>query len=904
MTLGENEILVEQTRQLFQAALTSNLVQIGIVAVFYAMFNSILDHDLLFIWCLIVTSVAASRLLLYWLFSRTQELNDVKPWLRSFTFLSAVAGIAWASFSLFYLVTDDVALKSVFVILTCGILAAAVPVLAAWSSAYYANTLPQFIVLLAVLLYSQEVVASYIAVALVIYYAMLVSLNRDANRNILKSLQLQHKNDSLVTKLNDEIQQREQLIAERTHDLVTANHQLLDSESRLHSIIEYSPVGIFYYDITSTLLTVNKHLEEILAADRDVLIGFNMLENVVDEQMLQAINLSLSGKVGQYHGRYTSVSGNHTVFLHAEFVPIYSEQGDVSGGVGLFEDITAKEDDTARLTKLSRAVECSPNAVIITSANGDIEYANPKFSLLTGYGVDEVLGKKPTLFHIEPQDSAIYRQIWKTIRSGKEWRGELQNRTKEGELYWAQHYIAPITDSEGTITHYVGIQEDVTAAKEISKKLSYQASHDELTGLINRHEFERRLNRVVATAKKDASQHALCFLDLDQFKIINDTCGHIAGDELLRQLGGILSDYLRKRDTLARLGGDEFAILMEHCDYEHATRTANAVRRLVEQFQFLWEEHIFSIGVSIGVTEINQKTASSTEALIHADSACYAAKDLGRNRVHHYRHNDEQLAKREGEFRWVNKIKQALAENSFLLYVQPIISLADVDHGRIYEVLLRLQGENGEIISPGSFLPAAERYNLSGHIDRWVIDHTFLWLTKHLQQLDELDHLAINLSGCSLGDDALLGHIIKQIRALNIPPEKIKFEITETAAIANLRDAQVFIKTLSEYGCLFALDDFGSGLSSFAYLKNLPVDALKIDGMFVKDILDDAIDEAMVKSINEIGHIMGMKTIAEFVENNAIKERLQEMGVDYVQGYAIGKPVPIETVSLQCLNKD
>jgi len=898
MTLSSDEVLVEQTNQLFQAALVSNLVQIGVVAVFYAIFSGILEHDLLLSWCLLVSCIAASRLLLYWSFNRNESLNDVRPWLRSFTFLSAIAGFAWASFSLFYLIIDDTALKSVVIIFTCGVLAAAVPVLAAWTSAYYANTLPQFIVLLSVLVYSQEMVATYLAVALVIYYAMLISLNRDANRNILKSLHLQFKNDSLVEKLNDEIEQREQLIAERTHDLVNANHQLLDSESRLHSIIEYSPVGIFYYDETSTLVTVNKHLEEILTADRDELIGFNMLNNLVDKQMLEAIKQSLAGKVGRFHDQYTSVSGNHTFYLHADFVPIYSEEGTVTGGVGVFEDITAKEDATAKLTKLSRAVECSPNAVIITSANGDIEYANPKFSLLTGYDTDEVIGQKPTLFQTEAENSAIYRKIWKTISSGKEWRGELQNRTKEGELYWAQHYIAPITDSEGNITHYVGIQEDVTEAKEISKKLSYQASHDELTGLINRHEFERRLNRVVASAKKDSSQHALCFLDLDQFKIINDTCGHIAGDELLRQLAGSLREYLRQRDTLARLGGDEFAILMEHCDYDHATLTANAVRNLVEQFQFLWEEHIFSIGVSIGVTEINQKTASSTEALIHADSACYAAKDLGRNRVHHYHRNDEQLAKQEGEFRWVNKIKQALAENSFLLYVQPIISLSDVEHGRIYEVLLRLQGDDGEIIPPGSFLPAAERYNLSGRIDRWVIDHTFLWLKKHLQKMDKLDHLAINLSGCSLGDDALLGHIVKQIQLYNLPPQKIKFEITETAAIANLRDAQVFIKTLSEFGCLFALDDFGSGLSSFAYLKNLSVDSLKIDGMFVKDILDDAIDEAMVKSINDIGHVMGMKTIAEFVENDAIKQRLQEMGVDYVQGYGIGKPVPIETISL------
>ncbi|OUR73478.1 hypothetical protein A9Q78_03555 [Methylophaga sp. 41_12_T18] len=895
--LNSNDVLMEQTRQLFQAGFASNVVQIGVAAVFYAIFNSILDHSLLLLWCGAIFCIIMSRLLLYWSFHRAEQRVDVKPWLQSFTFLSALAGLAWASFSLFYLVTDDSGLKSIFVILTCGILAAAAPVMAAWRSAYYANTLPQFIALVGVLLYSSELEASYIAAALVIYYAMLISLNKEANSNILKSLHLQCKNDSLVAELNGEIKQRERLIDERTSDLLDANQRLQDSESRLNSIIEYSPVGIFYYDQSSTLITVNKHLEEILAAKRDELIGFNMLENMVDEQILSAIQQSLLGKVGHFHGLYTSVAGGHSLFLHAEFVPVYSEDGKVTGGVGVFEDITAKEEATVKLTKLSRAVECSPNAIVITSANGEIEYVNPKFSFLTGYSAEEVIGKKPTLFQTEEETSAHYQEVWQTISSGQEWRGELQNKTKSGALYWAQHYIAPITDSSGNITHYVGIQEDVTEAKEVSRKLSYQASHDELTGLINRHEFERRLNTVVDMARQDDSEHALCFLDLDQFKIINDTCGHVAGDELLRQLGLALKEYLRQHDTLARLGGDEFAILMEHCGHDHAMATADAVRNLIEQFQFLWEEHIFSVGVSIGVTEINQKTASATEALIQADSACYAAKNLGRNRVHYYHHNDEQLAKQEGEFRWVNQIKQALTENRFLLYVQPIVPLANIQQGKIYEVLLRLQGVNGDVIPPGSFLPAAERYNLSGRIDRWVIDHAFLWLQQHLQQLNDLDHLAINLSGCSLGDDALLGHIIKQFQMHRLPANKIKFEITETAAIANLRDAQVFIKTLREFGCLFALDDFGSGLSSFAYLKNLPVDSLKIDGMFVKDIIDDAIDEAMVKSINEIGHLMGMTTIAEFVENDAIKQRLTEMGVDYVQGYGIGKPIPIEQVS-------
>jgi EAL domain-containing protein (putative c-di-GMP-specific phosphodiesterase class I) len=325
---------------------------------------------------------------------------------------------------------------------------------------------------------------------------------------------------------------------------------------------------------------------------------------------------------------------------------------------------------------------------------------------------------------------------------------------------------------------------------------------------------------------------------------------------------------------------------------------ANAIREYVEEFKFAWQEHIFNVGVSIGLTEISIQTANATETLIQADSACYAAKDLGRNRVHIYTADDEQLAKRDGEFRWVQKINEALLDDRFVLFAQPIEPIKGPDNGKIYEVLVRYQDEDDQLVPPGAFLPAAERYNLSGRIDRWVVDNAISWLKENSHNLDFLDHIAINLSGNSLGDDAILGHIVKEIQSSGVAPNKIMFEITETAAISNLLDAQMFIGTLREFGCAFALDDFGSGLSSFGYLKNLPVDTLKIDGMFVRDILDDEIDQAMVKSINEIGHVMGKKTVAEFVENKAIVERLIELGVDYAQGYHIGKPQPLKDVKL------
>jgi diguanylate cyclase (GGDEF)-like protein len=431
------------------------------------------------------------------------------------------------------------------------------------------------------------------------------------------------------------------------------------------------------------------------------------------------------------------------------------------------------------------------------------------------------------------------------------------------------------------------------------KDLEHQASHDALTALVNRQEFERRLQRVIETARTKGAEHALCYLDLDQFKVINDTCGHEAGDELLRQVGGVLQQRTRKRDTLARLGGDEFGVLMEHCSLTQARRVAHGLREAIEGFRFIWEGRTFEVGVSIGLVCITDVSGSILNILSAADRACYAAKDQGRNRVHVYDEGDAELARRHGEMQWVARIPQALEEHRFHLVRQPIVPLnSGLSEGEHYELLIRMEDEEGRIVLPGAFLPAAERYNLSVKIDRWVIAKALAWLKGDPKQLKGLFLCTINLSGRSLGDEEFLEFIIRQFDETDIPAEKVCFEITETAAIANLFNATRFINALKKRGCRFALDDFGSGLSSFAYLKNLPVDYLKIDGAFVKDMVDDPIDLAMVKSINEIGQAMGKKTIAEHVENEAILEKLKlpEIGVDYAQGYGIAQPRPIEQV--------
>jgi diguanylate cyclase (GGDEF)-like protein/PAS domain S-box-containing protein len=548
------------------------------------------------------------------------------------------------------------------------------------------------------------------------------------------------------------------------------------------------------------------------------------------------------------------------------------------------------------LHKLSLAVEYSPNAVMMTDARGIIEYVNPKFSEITGYQPEEALGQTPSILKSQQTEGNIHDDLWRTINSGEEWWGELRNLRKNGEAYWSKEHISPIKDSQGAVSHFVAIIEDVTEARLISEKVSYQATHDALTDLINRREFERILGNLVESQTFQKSHNALCFLDLDQFKVVNDTAGHVAGDELLRQLARMLKNHLRQGDILARLGGDEFAVLMEHCTAEQALRKSEQIRRMIEEYRFPWQDNIFAVGVSIGITEINGKTLSSLDALRQADMACYAAKDAGRNRIHIYKEDDKLLMERSGEMHSVNRIKRALEEDRFLLYAQPIRPVADRQHAASYEILLRMLDDRGELLPPGAFLPAAERYSLISRIDRWVIDQVFAWIYRHPLAMDSISGFSINLSGQSLGDDGLLGNIIRHLKTGRLPAKKLKFEITETAAIANLSNANNFIATLKEFGVEFALDDFGSGLSSFGYLKNLQVDYLKIDGMFVKDMLIDPIDSAMVKSINDIGHVMGMSTIAEFVENDEVLQALAALQVDFVQGYGVGRPMPIDEI--------
>jgi diguanylate cyclase (GGDEF)-like protein len=474
-----------------------------------------------------------------------------------------------------------------------------------------------------------------------------------------------------------------------------------------------------------------------------------------------------------------------------------------------------------------------------------------------------------------------------------------------GLLFWLGHKVTINTDELASAdfknselntslkNHSKSLELEVLRRTEELEKL---VKIDAITGLVNRYEFERRLKAVIESAQTNKSNHVLAYIDLDQFKIVNDKCGHIAGDELLRQIALILKRSVRDSDVVARLGGDEFGVIYHDSSIETAQEQAQRLLNAIGEYRFSWQGNTFGVGASIGMVLVTHESCTLTNLLSQADAACYAAKDGGRNRIHFGLPDDIAIQGRRNEMQWIGRLEEALAKNAFELFIQPIVPVLDPLQRRHYEVLIRLREDNGDIVLPMAFIPAAERYGFMPKLDRWVIENTFKAFAKIRDERSEEVHFGINISGSSMGDEKTKQFVRGLFGYYGVPYHAITFEITETEAISNMVNALAFINEFRALDCLFALDDFGCGLSSFSYLQNMPIDYLKIDGSFVHDIHLNSVNRAMVAAINDIGHVMGIETICEFVENQAIMHVLNDLEVDYAQGYHIGKPVPIETL--------
>ena len=672
-------------------------------------------------------------------------------------------------------------------------------------------------------------------------------------------------------------------IIQRMRDLTEsrkAEKILRRSESLFKELLNSTPEPLIVSNSDGVITLVNSEFERVFGYDRLEMIGDKIeklmpkkyREKHVDTRTKYNLN-PLTRPMGNSLSLEAQHKNGDVFPIDISLSPftIDSETFVIS----TINNISERLEKENELKRLASFPEFNPNPIIEFKDDYTVTYANPAATELFPTLIDSC--SEHELFYDFNNSYSILKESHELIR----------NIVVGGSTFEQKIIYNP---ESKLFRMYIW---DISKLKDLTRKMSYQASHDVLTDLINRREFERRLEQALEEAQHNNKTHSLCYMDLDQFKAVNDSCGHAAGDELLKQLSSTINSVVRQTDTFARLGGDEFGLLLIGCQIDKASILAEEIRKIVEKFRFHWDNKTFKVGISIGIVTIDNSSKSIKSIQSAADTACYIAKEQGRNRVHIYEVNSTAITKHTDETNWLNRINNALDNNEFILYFQKIASLQDEEHMH-YEVLIRMIDGNGKTIPPNSFIPAAERFNVMSSIDSWVLKNTLLIMQEE-QHLNI--NFSVNLSGQSLSDLSFMENCIQQMENSTINPERLCFEITETAMIANLSNAIRSVSTLRGLGCKIALDDFGSGLSSFAYLKNLPVDYLKIDGSLIKDMENDPVNITMVKSIIHIGQSMGLKTIAEYVENNALLDILTNLQIDYVQGYGIAKPVPLEEIN-------
>jgi diguanylate cyclase (GGDEF)-like protein/PAS domain S-box-containing protein len=683
------------------------------------------------------------------------------------------------------------------------------------------------------------------------------------------------------------------------------------SEERFNLAVAGSNDGLWDWNIDSEKIYYSPRFKQLL--------GFrpNEFEDTTDSFMsrihpddIKAVRSAFNahfeqGRPFDVEMRIATKSGDYRWF-RSRGQSVNDDHGKAVRMAGSITDITDRQLAAAELFSEKERAQVTlssiADGVITTDPDGWVEFLNPVAEALTGWKMSAARGlplQAICRLTDEASRQPAANPIETVLRDERtvEVAATLLLVRNDGVEIPIVHSGAPIRGRDGEINGVVLILHDVSNERQYAAKLSYQATHDSLTGLINRTEFESRMILALQSAAQLGRHHAVMYLDLDQFKVINDTCGHAAGDQLIRQVSAMLQRRLREGDTLSRLGGDEFGVLLENCPPDHALRIAEELRQTTRDLHFAWEERSFVVSVSIGLVNVDDGLYTLSDVLSAADAACYMAKDRGRNRVQLYRREDSEISLRHGEMEWAVRIQKALDEDRFVLYSQDIVQVDTKSHNQAHcELLVRMLDEEGKLVPPMAFIPAAERYGLMPSVDRWVLRNAFATMARMFAEPggNSLELCSINLSGATLGDDTFLEYVREQFERFSLPSNRVCFEITETAAIGNLDRAARFIDELRKFGVLFSLDDFGAGMSSFGYLKHLPVDFLKIDGGFVKDMAVDPIDRAMVEAINNVGHVMGKKTIAEFVDSAKVMEALREVGVDFAQGYWVAKPVPFE----------
>ncbi len=679
-----------------------------------------------------------------------------------------------------------------------------------------------------------------------------------------------------------------------------------DQDYLLRLVYNGLPEGFVITDLAGNIRQVNATYCEILDQKEPVLLEHSLIDlrSGQSEADVRAF-LRQVVEQGQAEGRLRQ-RNRHDDTLELLF---RGHLGDHEGRQFLYFFVTDVTERTLGRDELKREnrrlqllLDSAGEGIYAVNKYGNCTFVNRAAQELLGYGRQQLLGRNVfELIHGRDEDGRPQANdpIGQVLSTGKPQKVEdILVWRRDGRSFHAEYAIYPLVQ-EGRLVGAICVFRDITRQRSLALQLEYQSSHDTLTGLINRSELLIRINRALGSARHEGRTHALLFLDLDQFKVINDNSGHAAGDELLRSLATRFRQEIRRGDSLARLGGDEFGILLLNCDLEYAERIAAKFRDLVNSCRFEWEGEKYKLGVSIGVVPITPDSRSASAILSAGDTACYSAKDAGQNQIKIYRPDDTGFLRRRGDMLWLGRINEAINEDRFRLFYQEIRPLQDSDEGLSFEVLVKMLDEDDRLIEPGEFLPAAERASMTPQIDRWVIRHVFDWMERQGgERLKRLGHISINLSGHSLSERDFLDFVVHEFDQRGLPQGKLCFEVTETVAIANLINAQHIFSRLAEMGCLFSLDDFGTGMSSYGYLKNLPVDFVKIDGVFVRTLTEDNIDAKLVESITDIAHEMGIRSIAEYVENAQIMERLKAIGVDYAQGYFIGEPRPLDSLRL------